>query len=141
MGQRAATFAQQFRVTYLGNYQPRTGHAPGALESRVAVITWMMRLLPPSLGLLWLVPVWTLMIAVAITTLLLRRGNTWHRDGAVLVLCMTGCAIAAFIPAAYFAGLTISRHMVGTNLATALAFPITVALLVPMFCHQPGPAE
>ncbi len=130
VGQRAAVFAQQFRVTYLGSYQPNTGHPPRALESRVVVITWLMHQLPPRLGLLWLAPLWALMAAVAITTLLLRHGSTWHRDAAVLVLCMTGCAIAAFIPAAYFAGITITRHMAGMNLATALAVPISIALII-----------
>lgn len=139
VGQRAAAFAQQFRVTYLGNYQPRTGHPPRALESRVALVTWLMRRLPPGLGLLWLIPLWAFMAAVAITTLFLRRGDTWHRDGAVLVLCMTGCAIAAFIPAAYFAGITITRHMTGMNLATALAFPVSIALAASIACQLPAP--
>lgn len=147
VGQRAAGYAQQFRVTYLGNYEPGAGHPPGALESRVAVITWLMRQLPPGLGLLWLIPVWVFMAGVAITTLFLRRGDTWHRDGAVLVLCLTGCAVVAFIPAAYFAGLTIARHMTGMNLATALAFPVSAALgvslgyqlLAPRW-RRPGPA-
>src|SRR5450759_3744269 len=51
-----------------------------------------------------------------------QRDRTWHRDGAVLVLCMTGCAIAAFIPPAYFDGISTTRHMVGMNIATAIAF-------------------
>ncbi|HEY3958484.1 MAG TPA: hypothetical protein VGM53_34400 [Streptosporangiaceae bacterium] len=52
----------------------------------------------------------------------------WHRDGAVLMLCMTGCAFMAFIPPAYFAGISTTRHMVGTNLATTLSLIIGVAL-------------
>jgi hypothetical protein len=43
---------------------------------------------------------------------------------------MTGCAIAAFIPPAYFAGISTTRHMVGMNLATVLAFVVSVALAV-----------
>jgi hypothetical protein len=50
----------------------------------------------------------------------------------VLVLCMTGCAIAAFIPAAYFDGISTTRHMIGMNLSTALAVPVSVALAVSM---------
>jgi Na+/H+ antiporter NhaC len=34
---------------------------------------------------------------------------------------MTGCAMAAFIPPAYFAGISTTGHMVGSNLATLLA--------------------
>ena len=92
------------------------------------VLTWLAHQLPPRLGLLWLVPLWTVMAAVAITALRLQRGHPWRRDGAVLVLCMTGCAIAAFIPPAYFAGISTTRHMAGTNLATTLALTITIAL-------------
>ncbi len=71
------------------------------------------------------------MAAIAIVALRLR-GRPWHRDGAVLVLCMTGCAMVAFIPPAYFAGISTTRHMVGSNLATLLALTLSVALLVSM---------
>jgi hypothetical protein len=128
IGQKAADLAQQVHVTTLGNYSPSAGHPPGAAESRVAVLTWLVHQLPPRLGLLWLIPLWTAMAAVAITALRLQRGHPWRRDGAVLVLCMTGCAIAAFIPPAYFAGISTTRHMAGTNLATTLALTITIAL-------------
>jgi hypothetical protein len=133
IGQHAAVYAQLFRVTTLGDYPPGSGHPRGAVESRVVVVTWLVHLLPPGLGLLWFIPLWAVMAAVAIAGLR-RRGAAlaWHRDGAVLVLCMTGCAVAAFIPPAYFAGISTTRHMVGTNLATALAFPVAVALAVSM---------
>jgi hypothetical protein len=127
IGQQAAVLAMQFRVTTLGDYPPSAGLAPGATESRVAVLTWLMRQLPSGLGLLWLIPLWAVMAAVAIVALV-RRRVAWHRDGAILVLCMTGCAIAAFIPPAYFAGISTTRHMVGMNLATALALVVSVAL-------------
>jgi hypothetical protein len=135
IGQRAATYAQQLRVTYLGNYLPNTGHPPGVMESRVVVLTWLMHRLPRHLGLLWYVPLWTAMAAVAIAALFAPRGRAWRRDGAILVLCMTGCAIAAFIPVAYFAGLSMTRHLVGMNMATALAFPVSIALAISMM-HQ-----
>ena len=136
IGQRAAVLAQHFRVTYLGNYHPSAGHPPGAMESRVVVLTWLVHRLPPGLGLLWLVPVWAVMVLLAAVTLFLRRDRTWHRDGAVLVLCMTGCAVAAFIPPAYFAGISITRHMVGMNLATALALPVSIALASSMLYQR-----
>jgi hypothetical protein len=41
---------------------------------------------------------------------------------------MTGCAAAAFVPPAFFAGISTTRHMVGTNLATALALVVSTAL-------------
>jgi len=135
VGQQAAINAQQLRVTYLGNYPPYTGHPPWARESRVVVLTWLMHRLPRHLGLLWYVPLWTAMAAVAIATLCMRRGRAWRRDGAVLVLCMTGCAIAAFIPVAYFSGISTTRHMAGMNMATALAVPISIALVISMM-HQ-----
>jgi len=135
VGQQAATYAQQLRVTYLGNYLPNTGHPPGAMESRVVVLTWLMHRLPQHLGLLWYVPLWTAMAAIAIAALFVPHGRAWRRDGAVLVLCMTGCAIAAFIPVAYFAGLSTTRHMVGMNMASALAFPVSIALAISMM-HQ-----
>jgi hypothetical protein len=43
---------------------------------------------------------------------------------------MTACAMIAFVPPAYFAGISTTRHMVGTNLATALALTMSVALAV-----------
>lgn len=72
------------------------------------------------------------MAAIAIAALGRSRRLPWHRDGAVLVLCMIGCAMAAFIPPAYFAGISTTRHMVGTNLATALALTVAVSLSVSM---------
>jgi hypothetical protein len=95
------------------------------------VLTWLMHRLPPRLGLLWYLPLWTAMAAIAIAALF-RRRKGWHRDGAVLVLCMTGCAVAAFIPPAYFAGISTTRHMVGTNLATALALVVAIGLAASM---------
>jgi hypothetical protein len=94
-----------------------------------------MQRLPRRLGLLWYLPLWGLMAAVAIAAMTRARRKPWHRDGAVLVLCMTGCAVAAFIPPAYFAGISTTRHMVGMNLATALALTVAVALAVSMV-HQ-----
>ncbi len=135
IGQDAAILAQSYRVTTLGDYPPGSGHRPGAVESRVVVLTWLMHRLPRRLGLLWLVPLWTAMAAAAIIARRRRRGRPWHRDGAVLVLCMTGCAVAAFIPPAYFDGISTTRHMVGMNLATALAFVISIALAASMI-HQ-----
>jgi hypothetical protein len=135
VGQQAAVQAQHFRVKTLGDYPPGSGHRPGAVESRVIVVTWLAHRLPRHLGLRWLVSLWTAMAAVAIVALFRRRRRPWHRDGAVLVLCMTGCAIVAFIPPAYFDGISTTRHMVGMNLATALAFAISIALAASMI-HQ-----
>jgi hypothetical protein len=130
IGQQAAIFAQQYRITSLGDYAPTAGRPAGAVDSRVAVLTWLMRRLPQRLGLWWLLPLWAAMAAVAVVALARRRGDAWQRDGAAAVLCMTGCAVVAFIPPAYFAGISTTRHMVGMNVATALAFPVSVALAV-----------
>ena len=135
IGQHAAVDAQKLRVTYLGDYAPSAGHPPGATESRVVVLTWLMHRLPRHLGLLWYVPLWTMMALIAIAALFVPHGGAWRRDGAVLVLCMTGCAIAAFIPVAYFDGISTTRHMAGMNMATALAVPISIALVISMV-HQ-----
>jgi hypothetical protein len=83
---------------------------------------------------LWLyAPLWILMTALAGAALTAGRRRPWHRDGAVLILCLTGCAVVAFVPPAYFAGISTTRHMVGMNLATMLAFigsvPLAVSLL------------
>ena len=166
IGQLSATFAMDFRVTYLGNFAPGSGHRPGALEHRVQVVSWLVRRIPARFGLWWLVPLWAVMAAIAIGALRAERrsarqgpaaprdarrpaprdGNevtpsdraasqvsgSWRRDAAVLVLCMTGCAIAAFIPAAYFDGISTTRHMIGMNLSTALAVPLSVTLALSM---------
>jgi hypothetical protein len=89
IGQKAAILGQHFRVTTLGNYPPGAGHPPGAAESRVLVLTWLARRLPPHLGLLWLIPLWTAMAALAITVLRLRGGRPWRpgRRGARCWCC------------------------------------------------------
>jgi uncharacterized membrane protein len=74
------------------------------------------------------------MSAVALLALL-RRRMPWHRDAAVVVLCMTGCAFVAFIPPAYFDGISTARHMAVMNLALALALAMSVALAVSMIWH------
>jgi hypothetical protein len=135
IGQHAAIDAQKLRVAYLGDYAPSAGHPPGATESRVVVLTWLMHRLPRHLGLLWYVPLWAMMVLIAIAALFVPHGGAWRRDGAVLVLCMTGCAIAAFIPVAYFDGISTTRHMAGMNMATALAVLISIALVISMV-HQ-----
>jgi hypothetical protein len=136
IGQQAAEFAQQFRVTTLGDYPPSAGHPPGTPESRVMVVTWLMRRLPADLGLAWYLPLWAVMTALAAFVLVQRRRG-WHRDAAALVLCMTGCAVVAFIPPAYYAGISTTRHMVGMNLATALALVASVALAASIW-RKPG---
>ncbi len=130
IGQNAARQAQLLQVTALGDYEPSAGHPPGAVESRVAVLTWLMHRLPRRLGLIWYLPLWAVMTGIALMALGWSRRRPWNRDGAVLVLCMTGCAVLAFIPPAYFAGISTTRHMVGMNLATALAFTISCGLVV-----------
>jgi hypothetical protein len=132
IGQQAASDALQFRLVSLGDYPPSAGHLPGAVESRVVVLTWLVRRIPRDFGLAWLLSLWAAMAAVAVVALRQRRGRDWYADGAAAVLCMIGCAIAAFIPPAYYAGISTTRHMVGTNLATALAAVLSVALAVSM---------
>jgi hypothetical protein len=132
IGQHAARYAMHFRVTYLGDYPPSAGHPPGAVESRVAVLTWLVKSIPSGYGLWWLVPMWVVMAAIAIAALVMRDRPPWHRDGAVVVLCMTGCAMAAFIPPAFFEGIATTRHMVGSNLASAIAVLTTAALAISM---------
>ena len=148
IGQQAAEDALQFRLTSLGDYPPSAGHPPGAVESRVVVLTWLVRKIPRNFGLAWLLALWAAMAAVAVAGLRRRRdgdgqrrqpGRDWYRDGGTAVLCMIGCAITAFIPPAYYAGISTTRHMVGTNLATALAFTVSVALAVSMAARAAAP--
>ena len=141
IGQAAAEQAQLVRDTGLGDYPVSAGHRPGKIESRVIAFTWLMQRLPARLGLLWYVPLWCVLAGIAILAMARTRRRPWHRDGAVLVLCMIGCAVAAFIPPAYFAGISTTRHMVGMNLATALALTIGAALAVSMVYQTiKGPA-
>ncbi len=128
IGQAAAIQAQKFRVTQLGDYPVYAGHRPGAYESRVIVMTWLMHQLPAGLGFGWYLPLWGAMAVLAIAVIAMRRPDRWQRDAAVLVLCMTCCAATAFIPPAYFAGISTTRHMVGTNLSTGIALVFAIAL-------------
>jgi hypothetical protein len=132
LGQNAAVQAQVFRVTALGDYLPSARHPPSAVESRVVVVTWLMHRLPHGLGFGWYLPIWACMAAIAVLALRRLGRRPWRRDGAILVLCMTACAMVAFIPPAYFAGISTTRHMVGTNLATLLALTVAIALAASM---------
>lgn len=138
VGQLEAKYALNVRIGYLGTYAPSAGHPPGAVEGRVEVVSWLVRAIGPKLGLLFLVPLWAAMAAVAIASLRRRHSGTWRRDAAVLVLCLTGCAIAAFIPPGYFEGTAVPRHMLGMNLATALPFPVAVALAIALIGDAVG---
>ncbi|MGH3156869.1 MAG: hypothetical protein ACRDNF_09875 [Streptosporangiaceae bacterium] len=135
IGQTAAIQAQRLRVTSLGDYAPSAGHPRGTFESRVVVLTWLAHQLPAHLGLWLYIPLWAAMAAIALVALYRRSGKPWYRDGAVAVLCMTGCALSAFVPPAYFAGISTTRHMVGTNLATALALMLSIGLAASMIYH------
>lgn len=130
VGQTAAVLAQQVHVTALGDYPVYAHRPPGAYETRVFVFTWLAQRLPRHLGLALYLPLWAAMGAVGIVALGRRRRAPWHREAAIVVLCMTSCAITGFIPPAYYAGISTTRHMVGMNLATALALTISVVLLV-----------
>ena len=132
VGQSAAILAQRFRITTLGDYPVSAGHRKSAYESRVVVLTWLVHQLPPGLGLWLLIPLWLVMAAVAVVALAWGRARAWRRDGAVMVLCMIGCAMVAFIPPAYYAGISTTRHMVGMNLATSLAFVVAAGLAASM---------
>jgi hypothetical protein len=134
IGQKAAIQAQRSRVTQLGTYPPGSGHRRGAYESRVVVVTWLLHQLPASLGLYWLIPLWLSMAAIALMALR-RHRLPWHRDGALTALCLIGCAMVAFIPPAFFDGISATRHMVGTNLATDLSVVLGVALAVSMIAQ------
>jgi hypothetical protein len=131
VAQTAAIQAQHFRDTSLGTYPPSAGHQPGAYESRVVVVMWLMNQLPTHLGMYGLLPLWLAMLAVALVALR-RRRMQWHRDGAVVVLCLTACAIVAFIPPAFFEAISTTRHMVGSNLATVLSIPLSIGLAISM---------
>jgi hypothetical protein len=135
IGQHAAIEAQIFRVTELGNYAPSAGYKKGAFESRVLVVTWLMHQLPRKLGLYGLLPAWLLTAGIALLGLLRRRGRPWHRNAAAAVLCLTGCAIVAFIPPGFFEGISTTRHMVGMNLATWLSVPLSVGLALSMLAQ------
>lgn len=135
VGDQAANEGLRVHVTYLGDYAPSAGHGPGALDSRETVFSWLAQRLPPRLGLLWLALLWLAMAAVGLVALL-RRRMPWHRDGAVVVLCMTGCSIVGFMPPAYFDGIETARHMAVMNLALALAFAMSIALAVSMITSR-----
>jgi len=131
VAQTAAIQAQRFRDVYLGTYAPSAGRKPGAYESRVVVVTWLMHQLPAHLGLYGLLPLWLVMLAVALVALL-RRRLPWHRDASAVVLCLTVSAIVAFVPPGFFESISTTRHMVGSNLATVLSIPLSVGLVLSM---------
>jgi hypothetical protein len=128
----AAIDANLVRVNTLGDYPPDSGHPPGAYESRVAVVSWLTRHLSGNTGLGFLLPLWAALLAVGLIALRRRSSQPWQRDGAVLVLCMTACALLAFVPPAFFDGISTTRHMVGENLATDLALTFAVPLAASM---------
>ncbi len=128
IGQQAADNALAMRVNYLGSYSPGAGQPAGAIEDRIGVVSSIVAGIPAGLGLFWLVPLWAAMAGTAIIALRRSRHKSWRRDAAFATLCLTGCAVAAFVPPAFFA-LATTKHMLGSNAATALAFPLAAALL------------
>ena len=128
VGQYEATQALHVRIAYLGSYAPSAGHPPGALEDRVALVSRLGGAIGSRLGLWYLVPLWIAMAGVARAALRRQDRKPWRREGAAVVLCLTGCAIAAFIPPGYFEGTAVTRHMLGMNLASLLPVPVAVAL-------------
>jgi hypothetical protein len=132
IGQRSANDALQLRVGYLGSYAPAAGHPSGALENRVTVLSSLVQAIPAGLGLLWLLPLWAAMAAIGAWALRTSRSASWHRDAAYAICMLTGCAATAFVPAAYFDGVETTRHMLGSNLATAVAFVLSAILLASM---------
>jgi hypothetical protein len=128
IGNESAIQANLGRVITLGDYPADAGYPPGAIESRIIVVTWLLQHLSWHLGLTWLVLVWGGLLTVGLLALFRRHGPAWHRDGAVLVLSMTACAVLAFIPPGFFESLSITRHMVVENLATDLAVTVGIAL-------------
>jgi hypothetical protein len=130
VAQYEATQALHVRVTYLGSYAPSAGHPPGALEYRVALVSRLEGAIGSRLGLWYLVPLWIVMAGIAIAALRRQHRKPWRREGAVLVLCLTGCAFMAFIPPGFFEGTAVTRHMLGMNLANLLPIPVAVALAI-----------
>jgi len=135
VGDQAANEGLRVRVTYLGNYSPQASRPRTALDSRELVFSWLAQRLPPRLGLLWLVLLWLATASVAVIALR-RRRVPWHRDGAVVVMCMTGCAFVGFIPPAYFDGIESARHMAVANLSLGLALAMSGALAASMLYHR-----
>jgi hypothetical protein len=138
IGQRGATLALQLRVTYLGNYAPSADMPPDALDNRVTVVSGLVSSVS-DLGLLWLLPLWLGMLFAARTAWRRRLRGPWRADAAVLLLCLTGCAAVAFIPAAYFDGAETTKHMVGMNLATGLTIPICLAVFASLLNESSAP--
>lgn len=125
-----------FRFAYF-DYVPKQacgGRVP--YPSSELIPLEVSRLLTPVLGLpgslnliaAGVLPLWLVMAGIAVAALVWGRARAWRRDGAVMVLCMIGCAMVAFIPPAYYAGISTTRHMVGTNLATSFAFVVAAGL-------------
>ncbi len=146
IGQQSADDALDLRVTYLGSYAPAAGHPVGALENRVTVLESIVSAVPAGLGLFWLLPLWAVMAAIGVNAIRGgRRAAAWQRDAGYAVLALVGCAATAFWPAAYFAGIETTRHMLGSNLATALAFALSAVLLCALvrrgISDSGGPAE
>jgi len=135
VGNQAATEGLRIHFTYIGDYSPYAGHPLGAIDSRELVFSWLAQRLPPHYGLLWLVLLWLGTASVAVVALR-RKRMPWHRDCAVAVLCMTGCAAVGFVPPAFFDGIESARHMAVINLCLGLAFAMAVALAASMIYHS-----
>jgi len=129
IAQASAVDAMDLRVNYLGNYGPGAGVPPGSLEGRIGIVSSLIGVIPTQLGLFWLIPLWAVMLALAVVTLRRPKLASWHHDAAVATIGLTGCAMVAFVPAAFFDGVETTRHMLGMNMATALAFSVCFTLL------------
>jgi hypothetical protein len=142
IAQTSAVDAMDLRVTYLGSYAPSARLAPGILEDRVGIVSSLVGVIPTQLGLFWLIPLWAVMLALSVVTLRRPRAASWHHDAAVATIGLAGCAMTAFVPAAFFDGVETTRHMLGMSMATALAFAVCATLLASLLrrgLRQEGP--
>ena len=129
VGQQAADDALVLRVDYLGSYAPSAGQPEAAIENRVTVLESIVQAIPD-----WPRP--------ALAAPAVGRdgrggrcgpcGDGTGRAGSATAptrsCCWSDARSPASCPAAYFAGVETTRHMLGTNLATALAFILSATL-------------
>jgi hypothetical protein len=126
----------EFRNAYLGTYPAGSGHAPGAQECRVCVVTGIAHSFAWA-GFAGVVASWTVCAAGALWLVRRTRAGTLARGFAVVGLILTGCAVTEYLTSVFGEGNEVTKHLAPALFAATLA-PLWIVVGV-LLARKSGP--
>jgi len=124
-----------WRQDYLGTYTPDSGHRPGAQECRICVFgaVFSSTRHQPALILV----LWAATLALGIAVLRDRLLGSPDRAVGRLAIILVLAAVSEFWATMLSEGISdLYKHLIVTNLLTALCVPILIACLVVRRAHR-----